>query len=380
MSPAHTLRAAPRLKCWIPGCTSTAATMVELHTHASTCHSLLAPTTRHFDSEEQLQQWFQHMLVVEQEHYVVRSSRVVRAGTRTLHVCYRSPDGSSGRASKHATATACNTSTKQLKNRCHAGVVVTQVHTGGYEAIICRNHGGHVPRDDPRSQLPLSQACRTFIENELAAGLPRSLVLQHFDAVAHNVRHRDSSLPCLFSGRDLGLSAKDVANVEADLLGLRSKGSDTEQLQAKIAELETLGADNPIVYYKLFGEAPTPEDEALGVTESTDFILLFQTPLQRAAYKAFAHNNVILFDTTHISSSTDYKLATVMAVSNTHKGVPCMYAVISSETKRLLKAVFLVLKDQCDNVVPKWMLTDMALNEWNAATTAYPGLDHRYSE
>ena len=59
--------------------------------------------------------------------------------------------------------------------------------------------------------------------------------------------------------------------------------------------------------------------------------------MQRAAYKAFAHNNVILFDTTHISSSTDYKLATVMAVSNTHKGVPCMYAVISSETKRLLK-------------------------------------------
>ena len=125
--------------------------------------------------------------------------------------------------------------------------------------------------------------------------------------------------------------------------------------------------------------------------------------MQRAAYKAFAHNNVILFDTTHISSSTDYKLATVMAVSNTHKGVPCMYAVISSETKRLLKvpsaslvsasapviahhvcfllqAVFLVLKDQCDNVVPKWMLTDMALDEWNAATTAYPGLDHRYSE
>ena len=137
-------------------------------------------------------------------------------------VTRRSPDGSSGRASKHATATACNTSTKQLKNRCHAGVVVTQVHTGGYEAIICRNHGGHVPRDDPRSQLPLSQACRTFIENELAAGLPRSLVLQHFDAVAHDVRHRASSLPGLFSGRDLGLSAKDVANVEADLLGLRS--------------------------------------------------------------------------------------------------------------------------------------------------------------
>ena len=46
----------------------------------------------------------------------------------------------------------------------------------------------------------------------------------------------------------------------------------------------------------------------------------------------------------------------------------------------LLQAVFLVLKDQCDNVVPKWMLTDMALDEWNAATTAYPGLDHRYSE
>ena len=38
VSPAHTLRPAPRLKCWIPGCTSTAATMVELHTHASICH------------------------------------------------------------------------------------------------------------------------------------------------------------------------------------------------------------------------------------------------------------------------------------------------------------------------------------------------------
>ena len=55
-----------------------------------------------------------------------------------------------------------------------------------------------------------------------------------------------------------------------------SKGSDAEQLQAKIAELETLGAGNPIVYYKRFGAAPTPEDEALGVTEATDFILLFQ--------------------------------------------------------------------------------------------------------
>ena len=141
-------------------------------------------------------------------------------------VTRRSPDGSSGRTSKHATATALrrNTSTKKLENRCHAGIVVTQVHTGGYEAIICRNHGGHVPRDDPRSQLPLSQACRTFIENELAAGLPRSLVLQRFDALAHDVRHRASSLSCLFSGRDLGLSAKDVANVEAELLGLRSYG------------------------------------------------------------------------------------------------------------------------------------------------------------
>lgn len=108
--PAHTLRAATRLKCWIPGCTYDGRTahacgsMSRVRMNAvlvsvpgcshrmlvtSYRGSLLAPTTRHFESEEQLQQWFQNMLVVEQEHYVVRSSRVVQAGRRTLHVCHR---------------------------------------------------------------------------------------------------------------------------------------------------------------------------------------------------------------------------------------------------------------------------------------------------
>ncbi len=57
----------------------------------------------------------------------------------------------------------------------------------------------------------------------------------------------------------------------------------------------------------------------------------------------FGHRRVILVDTTHKSTRTEYKLATVMVLDDTlgegkrYKGVPIMYALISSEDERLMQ-------------------------------------------
>ena len=58
----------------------------------------------------------------------------------------------------------------------------------------------------------------------------------------------------------------------------------------------------------------------------------------------FGHQRVVLVDTTHNSTRREYKLATVMVLDDTLgdakrcKGVPIMYALVSSEEERVLQA------------------------------------------
>lgn len=87
-----------------------------------------------------------------------------------------------------------------------------------------------------------------------------------------------------------------------------------------------------------------------------------QSAVQRACFRAFGHNDVILVDTTHKVSSTDYKLATVMVVSKRTPdefGVPIAFAVVSCEQERMLEVRMRSCGSQWVGAVasPRWLRT-----------------------
>ncbi len=86
----------------------------------------------------------------------------------------------------------------------------------------------------------------------------------------------------------------------------------------------------------------------------------------RAMYEQYAHESVIMVDTTFGTSRCGAALLTIMVVGEGNRGYPIAWCFISSEA-RCTAAVFHILRKRSPDVKPAWIMSDGALGNIAAA-------------
>ena len=111
------------------------------------------------------------------------------------------------------------------------------------------------------------------------------------------------------------------------------------------------------MFYKLQGQAYTDEGD-LNLT-SDDFVVILQTPFQKTLAEKFAHNGVCC-DATHGTTAYDFKLTSLLVIDEFGEGVP-----IAQDFTHVC-VFFKMIRRNCGQLSPKWFMTDIAPQFYNA--------------
>ena len=101
--------------------------------------------------------------------------------------------------------------------------------------------------------------------------------------------------------------------------------NDQDSVQAWINEWKENG-NNPILYYKLQGEDVSDDFDLL----KEDFIIVIQTPFQKAMAQKFSSKGVCI-DSTHGTTGYDFLLTTLMVTDECGEGLPIAWCISNHE-------------------------------------------------
>ena len=82
--------------------------------------------------------------------------------------------------------------------------------------------------------------------------------------------------------------------------------------------------------------------------------------------RTLATNRVICVDVTHRTNSYDFTLITVMVIDEYGEGFPVAWCISNREDQFLLINFFNALKKRVGTLYPKWFMTDLAEQFYNA--------------
>ena len=119
--------------------------------------------------------------------------------------------------------------------------------------------------------------------------------------------------------------------------------------------------NNPVLFYKLQGET-APED--LNLLQE-DFFIVIQTPFQKAMAQKFTSKGVCI-DTTHGTTGYDFLLTTVMVTDECGEGLPVAWFLSNHEDFTHMCLFFKLLRENCGQLSPHWLMSDTASQFYNA--------------
>ena len=155
---------------------------------------------------------------------------------------------------------------------------------------------------------------------------------------------------------------KDLSNISRAFgLGeVQRSENDQESVRAWIQEWQE-SENNPVLFYKLQGEQ-APEDLDL---LQEDFFIVIQTPFQKAMAQKFASKGVCI-DSTHGTTGYDFLLTTVMVTDECGEGLPVAWCLSNHEDFTHMCLFFKLLRENCGQLSPHWLMSDTASQFYNA--------------
>ena len=158
------------------------------------------------------------------------------------------------------------------------------------------------------------------------------------------------------------IDMKDLSNISRAFgLGeVQRSENDQESVRAWIQEWQE-SENNPVLFYKLQGEQ-APEDLDL---LQEDFFIVIQTPFQKAMAQKFASKGVCI-DSTHGTTGYDFLLTTVMVTDECGDGLPVAWCLSNHEDFTHMCLFFKLLRENCGQLSPNWLMSDTASQFYNA--------------
>ena len=155
---------------------------------------------------------------------------------------------------------------------------------------------------------------------------------------------------------------KDLSNISRAFgLGeVQRSENDQESVWVWIQEWQQ-SENNPVLFYKLQGET-APEDLDL---LQEDFFIVIQTPFQKAMAQKFTSKGVCI-DTTHGTTGYDFLLTTVKVTDECGEGLPVAWCLSNHEDFTHMCLFFKLLRENCGQLLPHWLMSDTASQFYNA--------------
>lgn len=240
--------------------------------------------------------------------------------------------------------------TCKLQNNCTATIkaIVTEEKVS---AEICHTHYGH---DKQLQHTWLPKAKRQQIAALLQQGVSRDKILEDIRENAMN--ETDEFMRYHLTDK------KDVSNIVKSfgLSQVQKHTNDQESVRAWLEEWEA-SQNNPVLFCKFQGEV-APEDVDL---LKEDFMIVLQTPFQKLMAQKFAGKGVCI-DATHGTTGYDFPLTTVMVMDEQGEGFPIAWCLSNHEDFTHMCIFFGFLKQNCGKLSPRWVMSDLANQFYNA--------------
>ena len=240
--------------------------------------------------------------------------------------------------------------TCKIQHNCTATLKATTCANGKIVVDACLTHYGH-QKELQHTWLPKQK--KEEIAALLQQGVGRNKILGDIREEGINAEE--------FKRYHL-TDKKDLANItKAFGLGdVQKAKNDQDSVQAWINEWKENG-NNPILYYKLQGEDVSDDFDLL----KEDFIIVIQTPFQKAMAQKFSSKGVCI-DSTHGTTGYDFLLTTLMVTDECGEGLPIAWCISNHEDFTHMCLFFTVLKENCGQLSPRWVMSDTASQFYNA--------------
>ena len=156
---------------------------------------------------------------------------------------------------------------------------------------------------------------------------------------------------------------KDIQNIrrQFNIDGVRKHTNDLISVSCIVEEMQTLEY-NPILLFKQQGEEPNEYCKEL---EVHDFILVIQTEFQRDMLSGYSENGVCI-DATYKVNDYNFNLITLLVLDSFQEGIPVTWAISNREDKTVLLYILQSLKKRNGIIKPRWFMSDMAPQFFNA--------------
>ena len=153
--------------------------------------------------------------------------------------------------------------------------------------------------------------------------------------------------------------------------GVQKHADDHLSVETWIAELGSMGDENPVLLYKPQGIEDGNEFPGL---LPSDFILCLQTCTQRRFMLQFGTNRIVCLDSTHGTTQYDFNLITVLVVDDFGEGNPVAFMICNREDEVSLAAFFCAIKARLapgTSYCASHVMTDDASQYYNAWTSVF---------
>nr|XP_047133867.1 uncharacterized protein LOC124812015 isoform X2 [Hydra vulgaris] len=242
--------------------------------------------------------------------------------------------------------------TRKIAKNCTSTLKVTQTVDGHVIVNACYSHYGH---KNEIQHISLSSVQRQEIACKLKMGVTK-------DRILNDIRDETS---CVQSRLHL-TQRQDIKNLEKafniNSIQLHANDQDSVAIWLKEWQMKT---NSPVLYYKLQGVLDT-----CNTFKESDFIIIMQTEHQKKMLQQFGKNGVCI-DSTHGTNAYDFLLTSMLVVDELGEGQPVGWCIANSDSFRFLKIFFIKLQEHSGSFCPKWIMSDLASQYYEAFCDVY---------
>lgn len=223
--------------------------------------------------------------------------------------------------------------------------------SGEVSVSICKTHYGH---ETAMEHIRFNKRQRHEIAAKLKSGVSREKIL---DDIRDNVGMDFRKLH-LLDRKDIG-NIRNAYNINA----VKRHENDQQSVLSWIKEWEQ-AEHHPILFCKL-QDQESDHDEL----KSEDFMIVIQTAAQKSLYKKFGAKGVCA-DATHGTTGYEFLLSTLLVIDEFGHGQPVGWCLATHETEEFLKLFFDKVVANAGEIHPKWFMSDIAPQYYNAFVSA----------
>ena len=245
----------------------------------------------------------------------------------------------------------CFVGTCKIQKNCTSTIKMEETKNGKIEVNICYTHYGH---EKELQHIWLPKSKRQQVAALLQQGVSRDRILS--DIREEAIQESDE-----FTRYHL-TAKKDLDNIMKSfgINEVQKHPDDQESVRAWVEDWSN-SENNPVLFQKYQGEPP-PDGYNL---TTDDFMIVLQSPFQKEMAHKFARNGICI-DATHGTTGYDFLLTSVVVIDEYGEGFPIAWSLSNHEDFTHMCVCFKMVKRNCGILTPRWLMSDLASQFYNA--------------